>query len=59
MMSMQMPTCCMGVAVVVVQQQGLNQAAHLLSCAAQICTLFYLPAQQHGSPFQLISNAQL
>ena len=47
---MQMLACCMGVAVVVVQQEGLNQAAHLLSCTAQVCPLFNLPAQQQLSP---------
>ena len=42
--SIQILACRMGVAMVVVQQKGLNQAAHLLSCTAQICALFNLPA---------------
>lgn len=43
---------CRGAALVVVQQKGLNQAAHLLSCAAQIHTLLILPAQQQAGVFR-------
>lgn len=40
--------CGWGAAVVVMQQQGLNQAAHLLSCAAQLCALLNTPAEQQA-----------
>lgn len=47
---------CRGTALVVVLQKGLNQAAHLLSCTAQIHTLLILSAQQQAGFFQIMST---